>query len=80
MKMNVDEAEAVGMLRAANIKAWEIFIGFLGRRYDFERNQCVDVDDDKKNRIHRGKARAFKEIINIETEVDRIFRTGKRGE
>ncbi len=80
MRMNKLEAEAVGMLRGGNIKAWKIFMDFIEKKYNFERDQCVDIDDDFRNRIHRGKARAFKEIKNIETEVDRIFRTGRQGE
>ncbi len=80
MKIDLRIAEAVGMLRGSNIKAWDIFIEYLNTRLDFERDKCVTVDDDNKNRIHRGKARAFKELAEIDKEVDKVFKSHRGNE
>jgi hypothetical protein len=75
MNMSKEEAQAVGILRS-NAKAWELFMGYLDKRLEFEKDACVDVDDELKNKVHRGKAKAFRDIINLDKTVDRIFRTG----
>lgn len=67
------EAEAVLMLRGAHEGAFNVLISYFKRRYDFARDQCVDVDDDKKMKREQGKARAFKEISNIEKNAENVL-------
>ena len=73
MKMSLKEAEAVGMLRGGNTKAWDIFIEYFYKKLEFERNQCEKLDDVDKLKVHQGKARAFREVSEIDREVENVF-------
>lgn len=65
------EAEAVLALRGSNEKAWNTLISYFSRRYDFARDKCVDTKDNIQ--IEQGKAKAFKEIKEIEEDAEDVL-------
>lgn len=77
-QMEQHEAEAVLLLRGASEGAWNTLISYFSRRYDYERDQCVDVDDEKKMKLAQGRARAFKEMRGIESTAEGILETTRQ--
>lgn len=65
------EAEAVLMLRGSNEAAWKVLMSYFSRRYDFARDKCVDTRDDVQ--WEQGKAKAFREIKNIEEDAEGVL-------
>lgn len=76
MEMTPEEVEAVGIL-IANTE-WHVFIGYVEKLLNFERDKCVSTDKEKVP-IHQGRARAFREIVDIETRAGNIYESRKRG-
>ena len=76
-QLDQHEAEAVITLRGSNEAAWNTLISYYSRRYDFERDQCVDVDDEKKMKLAQGRARAFREMSKIEATAEDVLEAVK---
>jgi hypothetical protein len=76
--LNLIEAEAVTMLRAANPKAWEIFESYLDRMYTFHREKCVDTHKDNDLEMHQGMARAFRKLTKLQETAYRVYEASKQ--
>lgn len=76
--MDPEEIEAVGMLKGYNPKAWDIYIGYITKLLNFERDQCVIVGKDKVQ-IHQGRARAFREVVDIGLKAEKIYYNQRGG-
>ncbi len=76
-QLNQLEAEAVLTLRGSNVQAWNTLMSYFQRRYDFARDKCVDTRDDVQ--LEQGKAKAFKEIKDIEEDADDVLEAIKKG-
>ncbi len=62
------ECEAISLLQAGNPKAFAIMIDYFIRQYDGEKTKCVDDNIDTVE-IHRGRARAFRDAMNIHVDA-----------
>lgn len=71
------EAEAVLMLRGAHEAAWNTLMSYFSRRYDFARDKCVDTRDNVQ--LEQGKAKAFREIKEIEQDAEDVLEAIKNG-
>lgn len=65
------EAEAVLMLRGSNEAAWSTLMSYFSRRYNFARDKCVDTRDNVQ--LEQGKAKAFREIKDIEEDAQDVL-------
>jgi len=67
------EAEAVSILmNGVTGPAWQILQEYFQRRFDFERDQCVQVPKEKVE-VHQGMARAFNDCINLSKDMLKHF-------
>ncbi len=78
MEMVPEEVEAVGILRSGNPAAWKIYIGYIDKLLNFERDKCVTTNADKVP-IHQGRARAFREVVEIEFKAETVYESRKGG-
>ncbi len=58
------ECEAVSLLAASNPEAFQIVTGYFERMYEIAKESCVDCNLNNVE-IHRGKARAWRDAMNI---------------
>lgn len=71
-KLQREEAEAVFSLRGADAAAFRTLISYFERRYDEYRDKCVDTRVETVQ-VEQGKARAFREISEIEEDAQSIL-------
>jgi len=76
MDMTPQEIEAIGILRCTNTNAWDIYIGYIAKLLNSEKNKCMYMDKEKVQ-INQGRARAFEEVMDIEFKAEAIYNSKK---
>ncbi len=76
-QLNIQEAEAVRMLKGSNEQAFDTLISYFERRYNMARDKCVVTRVEEVQR-EQGKAAAFGEIMNIEESADNVQKVEKQ--
>lgn len=62
------ETEAISLLQAGNPQAFSIVLGYFKRMHAFESQKCVDTEKEKVP-VHQGRARAFRDAMNIHVDA-----------
>ncbi len=75
-KLTQLEAEAISILQAGNTRAFNVMKDYFQRQYDYERTKCVDSNISDVE-IHRGRARAFRDAVNLHEDATNILSSGK---
>ncbi len=71
MGKHLEEDEARAVLILSNDPNWQIFKGYIQRKYIIARNRCEDCRDD--HRFEQGKALELKELQTIEDKARNIL-------
>lgn len=75
-KLTQLEAEAISILQAGNARAFKVMKDYFERQLDFEKDKCVDSNLSDVE-IHRGRARAFRDAVNLHADATNILSTIK---
>ncbi len=71
MGKHLDVEEARAILQLSTDQNWQIFKGYIQRKYIIARNACEDCKDD--HRFEQGKAFELKELQKIEDKAANIL-------
>ena len=71
MGRHLEEVEARAILVLSNDPNWQIFKGYVQRKYIIARDNCEKAKDD--HRFEQGKALELKELQTIEDKAKNIL-------
>jgi hypothetical protein len=70
--MTIEEARALNILKSSNFEAWNIFTGYINRRFEYEKDKLVSTTPEFTP-VQQGIAKAYGEMSIIEDHAEEVY-------